>query len=218
MNWSNNSWNEVEPIYQKIINMPFIQELASGKLSSEKFEFYIEQDACYLQHYGRVLAMIAAKAPNLDVSLSFVRFSETALVVESSLHQSFLNNLEQGIKIQPACHHYINYLKSTVAFEPIEVSIASVLPCFWIYKKVGDYLLKNHISINNPYQKWIDTYGGEDFAASVKKAIDISNEMADGTTDIIRRQMTNAFVTASRMEFLFWDGAYNFCKWSDIIV
>jgi thiaminase/transcriptional activator TenA len=45
----------------------------------------------------------------------------------------------------------------------VEVTMASVLPCFWIYKKVGDHIYQQQNKQNNPYQTWIDTYAGEEF-------------------------------------------------------
>lgn len=173
------------------------------------------QDSLYLEHFGRALALIAARANNISHTLDYLKYAETAILVENLLHDSYFNDFgitEKG-EIQPACHHYVHYLKSTAALDSIEIAMAAVLPCFWIYKKVGDHIYNNFKIKSNPYQKWINTYGGEEFSNAVKQAISLCDEVASETTPAIRKKMTEAFVTSSRMEYNFWDKAYNLIKW-----
>lgn len=215
MNWSNRTWEQIEPIYQSIIKMPFITELMEGTLALERFQFYIAQDSHYLEHFGRSLSLIAARIESIDNSLSFIRFAEGAIVVENALHESYFkdfNLTEKGI-MEPTCHHYAHFLKSTASLESVEVALAAVLPCFWIYKKVGDYIYKNQNVLNNPYQKWIDTYAGEEYSGIVKQVITICDSIASSCTTSQQLSMTKAFITSSHLEFQFWDSAYHLRKW-----
>ena len=93
------------------------------------------------------------------------------------------------------------------------MATAAILPCFWIYKKVGDHILETQNSKNNPYKNWIDTYSGEEFAEGVKKAITYTDRMAENSTPEIRSQMLEAFITASKLEYNFWDAAYRNIIW-----
>ena len=215
MNWSSRAWEQIIPIYQKIIEMPFITELTNGTLPLEKFQFYMLQDAHYLDQFGRALAIIGARSQSLEDSLAFIKFAEGAIVVEKALHESYFESyqlIEKG-SIQPTCHHYGHFLKSTAALQPVEVAIAAVLPCFWIYKKVGDHIYQNQKAIDNPYQKWIETYAGDDFGVITQRAIDISNRISLGCTPLQQQSMTEAFVTASRLEYEFWNSAYILKRW-----
>lgn len=215
MKWSESTWQQIEERYQSILTMPFITELSDGSLPREKFQFYMAQDSLYLEHFGRALSLIAARAHQIRDTLEYMRYAETAIVVENALHEFYFDDFgltERG-KMQPVCHHYVHFLKSTAALDPVEVGMAAVLPCFWIYKKVGDHIYNNLQSDNNPYQKWIDTYGGEEFAEAVQKAIDICDNTAAETTPAIREKMTEAFITASIMEYHFWEAAYDLKMW-----
>lgn len=216
MKWSEQTWKTIEPIYESILKMPFIEEMSDGSLSKEKFQFYMAQDSLYLAHFGRTLALIGAKLYDIKDALSYIRFAENAIVVENALHESYFKDFDISDKgsIQPACHHYIHFLKSTAALEAVEVAMAATLPCFWIYKKAGDYIYNNQHIENNPYQRWIDTYGGDEFAVAVQNAITICDKAAEHTTPEIRRRMTAAFITASRMEYDFWNAAYNLRVWN----
>ncbi|WP_099370853.1 thiaminase II [Sphingobacterium sp. 1.A.5] len=217
MNWTDHAWQSIQPLFQEILEMPFIQELKEGTLPLEKFQFYMLQDAKYLEHYGRALAALGSKAMDNKMALDFFEFGKNALVVESALHEAYFEQFglqaHQEITIEPICHHYIHFLKSTVAFDPIEVATAAILPCFWIYKEVGDHILETQNSSNNPYKNWIDTYSGDEFAEGVKLAIAYTDVMAEDSTAEKRKLMLEAFKTASKLEFMFWDAAYKNTKW-----
>lgn len=217
MKWTDQAWEAIQPIYQEILKMPFIEELKNGTLPLEKFQFYMLQDAKYLEHYGRALAALGSKAEDNEMALDFFEFGKNALIVERALHEAYFKQFKlepnQEITIEPVCHHYIHFLKSTVAYDPIEVATAAILPCFWIYKEVGDHIYQNQNTDNNPYKNWIETYSGEEFAEGVKKALQYSNYMAENSTDKVRKAMLEAFIAASRLEFNFWDAAYRNIKW-----
>lgn len=121
--------------------------------------------------------------------------------------------INDRLKPSPACLLYTSYLWRQLANAPIEVSVAAVLPCFWIYKAVGDYILANQTNEENPYQTWINTYGGDDFSRSVSRAIEICDELAESCTESRQKEMLEAFVVCSKMEYLFWDSAHNLEQW-----
>ena len=215
MKWSEKAWKAIEPIYEKTVTLPFIQELTNGKLDREKFIFYIQQDAMYLSDYGSVITGIASKLKDPAHTESFIRFAGDSIVVERALHESFIHGINEKdrLKPSPACLLYTSYLWRQLANAPIEVSVAAVLPCFWIYKAVGDYILANQTNEENPYQTWINTYGGDDFSRSVSRAIEICDELAESCTESRQKEMLEAFVVCSKMEYLFGDSAHNLEQW-----
>lgn len=215
MKWSEKAWAAALPVYNDILDMPFIKELAAGTLDVEKFTYYLQQDAHYLEYFARALAIISAKTRDVDTMLDFIRFSEGAIVVERALHDSYFKeyNLTERASMSPACHHYVHYLQSTVYMADAVIGMAAVLPCFWIYKKVGDYILSIASTKDNPYGKWISTYAGEEFGLLVERAIAICDTAAANSTAIQQELMTEAFISASRLEYTFWDSAYKLEKW-----
>ena len=75
MTFSQEVWQRNLDLYQKILALPFNQELAAGTLDSKAFCHYVIQDAHYLLAYGRALAVAAAKAFDAD---DVIQFSEAA--------------------------------------------------------------------------------------------------------------------------------------------
>lgn len=218
MKWTNSAWDAIKTIYTEIRTMPFITELSQGSLPLTKFQFYMQQDAFYLEEFGRVLAYIGAKSTDNQQALDYFEFGRNALIVEKALHENYfkefgLNPQATTNKIEPVCHHYVHFLKSIAAFEPIEVAMAATLPCFWIYKEVGDHIVSTSNGDHNPYSKWIDTYSSAEFEQGVIKAKNHVDKIAEQTTATNQEKMRQVFITASRLEYHFWQAAYEKKMW-----
>ncbi|GIW00403.1 thiaminase II [Roseiflexus sp.] len=215
MRFTETLWSSITGIYQAIIQHPFNEELAQGTLSREKFAFYMQQDALYLADFARALATMAGRAPDEEAIIQFARFAEGVAVVERALHFTYFR--EFGIDAptrqqSPSCFAYTNFLLATAACRSYEEGMAALLPCFWIYREVGSDIYRR-AAPNNPYQKWIDTYAGQEFAEWVNRAIDLTDAIADQASEPQKARMRDAFVHSSRLEWMFWDSAYRLEQW-----
>ncbi len=214
MKWSEQAWLSAKPVYDKILELPFILELTRGTLPRDIFSFYIRQDAVYLGEYGKVLTGIASRMEEPKHRKAFIQFAGNTVSVEQVLHASFIRT-QQGERIaaSPSCLLYTSYLHKQLANAPVEVALAAVLPCFRIYKEVGDHILKHQTKGNNPYQSWIDTYGGEEFERSVTTAMTVCDEIASQCTNVRQQEMMEAYLVCSRFEWMFWESAYRQEEW-----
>lgn len=212
--WSDEAWRASEKIYEAIKRLPFITELADGTLSPERFRFYISQDSQYIDDYSRTLSAIAARLPEMADAAQFMEFALDGVAVEKALHTQFCPDRSMGKS--SVCLFYTSLLKSHDS-QPVAVAAAAILPCFWIYQKVGEYLLESATLEGNPYREWIETYGDPAFDISTRKAIDICDRLADSAEERTRRLMTEAYVECSRLEWMFWDSAYKMQLWPDEI-
>jgi len=215
MKWSENAWKEIYTVYSSILELPFNEELMTGELLKSRFQFYIQQDAVYLGEFSRALSLIAARCINNPYTLDFIRFAEGSVVVEKALHEGYIKQfgLTQQVTASPTCQNYTQFLLTKASLDQVEVAMAAVLPCFWIYKRVGDYIYAEGNKEANPYQEWINTYAGEEFGLLVEKAIAICDDVASQCSVTQQRQMTTAFVMASKLEWMFWDSAYKMEEW-----
>ncbi|MGD8780139.1 MAG: thiaminase II [Ignavibacteria bacterium] len=214
MKFTQTLWNETATIYKRIINHPFNVELANGSLDKNKFKYYVQQDSLYLQDYARALAIVAAKAPNAERINDFLIFAKDGIWVEQQLHQFFYKKFDIppcSLK-EPGCFGYANFLLSTTSLQPYEVGVSALLPCFWIYREVGVDIV-NKSAAGNPYQPWIDTYSGEEFKIAVEKAIEITGEAAQKASEHTLQQMKDVFILSTKLEWKFWDAAYNLDRW-----
>jgi len=214
MTFTKRLWVRIAGIYQAIIDHPFNRELAQGTLPVEKFKCYIQQDALYLVDFSRALAIVGAKSRLPGRILDFLEFAKDGLVVERALHEEYFRRFEVTPEVEqaPGCFTYTNYLVATASHRSFEDAVAALLPCFWIYREVGMHIVGQSVP-ENPYQLWVDTYAGDEFAAAVRRAIDITDEVAGKVTEEARQRMTEAFVLSSRLEWMFWDSAYRMERW-----
>jgi thiaminase/transcriptional activator TenA len=198
--------------------MPFNAELAAGTLSEERFRHYMIQDAHYLEGFARALSLVSAKGWNADHVVHFARAAETAIVVERSLHADYFTQFGvspaafAAAEPSPVCDHYVSFLLRTTALDPLEVGLAALLPCFWIYREVGRHILAQAAS-PNPYRAWIDTYAGEEFERAVDAVIAVTDTVAQEASPRTREAMHRAFTRATRLEWMFWDSAWRLATW-----
>ena len=214
MTFTKQLWDETQPIYDAILELPFNQELMQGTLRKDRFEFYIKQDALYLADFGRALAIAGVKATESEVFKQFLDFADGAVVVERALHEHYMTEFDTRLDIEksPACLAYTHFLLSTAAIRDYPEVVAALLPCFWIYREVGNYIY-DRAAKDNFYQDWIDTYAGEEFSEGVDRAIELTDQAAEEATEPQRQAMRKAYEYSARLEWMFWDSAYRLEEW-----
>ena len=218
VNFTKELWREIVPIYRAILNHRFIKGLTDGSLNEESFIFYVVQDALYLREFARCLSIAAAKSPEDDWIIMFNEHSAGALKVERALHDSFFRDFGMKKKVvtntplAPTNLAYTSYLISVAYSAPFHEVVGSLLPCYWIYWEVGKSLISKG-SPNPLYQRWIDTYGGEEYAEIVKTVLGLTNEVAKSLREDDKGAMKKHFVTTSRYEWMFWDMGFRCERW-----
>ena len=81
LSWTGEAWKAVLPVYEKILRLPFITELAAGTLDKDIFMYYIRQDSLYLKDYARVMDIMAARISEPELSAMFGRFAKENIEV-----------------------------------------------------------------------------------------------------------------------------------------
>ena len=216
--FTNELWRSITSIYNEILAHPFLRGLTDGTLTEERFRFYVLQDAVYLREYARALSLTGVRSPNESALVMFNEHSAGAITVERSLHEGFLQNLgvtqdeANQTAPSPTTLAYTSYLLKTASLSDYPEVLGAVLPCYWIYWEVGKALLERG-SPNPMYQKWIDTYGSEEFGSLVEAVLDLTDRACEDLNSSQKARVTDAFVTTSRYEWMFWDAAWRLEGW-----
>ena len=211
--WSAMAWEKARPVYREILRLPFLTELASGTLSRERFMYYLGQDSAYLKEYGRAMAALASRFPEPSDMALFLRLAAENLDAERSMHDSFLRDSSGDSRPSPVCLLCSSHLWRQVIAEPLEVALASVLPCFVVYEEAGRHIYGSATLETNPYRDWIEVYGSSDFGSSTEMIAGICDRYASEAGPEDRERMTDAFLTGVRLEWMFWDNAYEMGQW-----
>lgn len=215
--FSSRLWSTIaNTIYPAILNHAFLRELSEGTLPHERFAFYILQDAHYLRSFARTLSVLGARAPDDSGGEMFYRHAANAIAVERALHDQL--RLDLGIDeataraapVAPTCLAYSSFLQARAYAGAFAEGVAAVLPCYWIYLRVGQRLIAQG-SPNTIYQRWIDAYAGPEYSEIVSELLTLTDELTlDATTE---QKASDAFSIAARYEWMFWDMAYQQEQW-----
>lgn len=211
-------WRSIDHVYAEILAHPFLRGLTDGTLPEKCFRHYVLQDALYLRDYARVLALAGVRSPDEDALLMFTEHAAGAIVVERSLHEGFLKDLDvpedalDRTPPAPTTLAYTSYLARTAALGDYHEILGAVLPCYWIYAEVGKALLEKG-SPNPMYGKWIDTYGGEEFGALVEAVLDLTDRACVDLNPAQRKATREAFAVTSRYEWMFWNMGWTLEGW-----
>ena len=213
-NWYEETRKKTDHIFHAIIKHDFVVDLMQATLDKDIFGFYVNQDSLYLSEYKKSLVKVGTKCHRPEETQFFYESATGIIVVEDVLHKEFLEEKYKSPTPSPTCELYNSYVARIANHESVEVGIAAVLPCFTIYKEVGDFILKMQGNRgSNPYQSWIDTYASDEFAAAVEKAIEIANTYALTASPENLAKMEEAFIKTSKLEYMFWDSAYQKEEW-----
>jgi len=216
--WTSQLWRGVDDTYAAILEHPFLTGLTDGSLSPERFAYYLAQDAHYLREYAAALAAVGAKAPtHSDTALLAKHAAETAQV-EVALHETLLPLLGvdpaqlDAIPVSPTTTAYTSYLIAVAYRGSFAEGLAAVLPCYWIYQRVGTELISRG-SPDARYQTWIDTYAGDAFAESVAQVLDVADRVGADLGGAEQRRAAAHFAVTAQYEWMFWDAAWRVEQW-----
>ena len=211
-------WQSIGPTYDAILEHAFIRGLTDGSLAPSAFAFYLRQDALYLSRYAQALAVLGGRAPDSQDTAMFARHAAGAIDVERALHESLLPELGidassiAATELAPTNLAYTSYLLAVVHGGSYAEGVAAVLPCYWIYWEVGKELVK-HGSPDTRFQRWIDTYGGDEFGAVVQEVLDATDRLDANVTEAERERMLRHFQATARYEWMFWDMGFREEQW-----
>ncbi|MFC1410563.1 TenA family protein [Streptacidiphilus sp. N1-12] len=231
LSFSQQLWDSAEDTYRAILDHPFLRGLGDGTLPREAFRHFVVQDSHYLRDYARALAVCAAKAPTEQDVRAFADDAVGALAAEQGMHAEFMADLdgagaggawvgdggagEAAVgdgEVLPTTRAYTSYLLATVYGGSFAEGLAAVLPCYWIYARVGAELLRTS-SPDPLYARWIASYGDEAFQGVVRRVLELTDRIGAELAPAERARAVRHFALTSRYEWMFWDAAWRGETW-----
>jgi thiaminase (transcriptional activator TenA) len=214
--WTGRLWAEAAATYAAILEHPFLAGLTDGSLDPDAFGHYVVQDAYYLHDFARALTVVGSKAPTHAGVGMFARHAAGIVEVELALHQSLLAELgilnADTMPVAPTTRAYTSYLLATAYGGTFTDGFAAVLPCYWIYAEVGAELAKRG-SPDPRYQRWIDTYAGDEYRTIVAEVLALADDVGQSLSAADEARARAHFATTARYEWMFWDAAWRREAW-----
>jgi len=169
MSLSKRLWEANQDLARASLEHPFVQGLADGTLSRERFAYYLGQDAFYLRAFARAYSIAAAKAPDWE---GFRAFHELAggTLEELCLHQGYAERWGvdlYAVEPAPTTRRYTDFLLATAWGHDAGMTATAMTPCGRLYAYVGQELARGGIP-DHAYADWIRTYSASEVEALVQ--------------------------------------------------
>lgn len=210
MKWTEAVWEKAQGQYSRILEHPFVKELAAGTLSEQAFSRYIVQDELYLADYGQNMARLAAMMDDAGDKALFESFAVAGLDSEKGMHQILMErfHIATGTLPSSVTLTYNAHTREALDSGVRELALAAVLPCMWVYNRVGQHILAQAELQSNPYKEWIMEYGDETFTAGTQRVLEMADRWAEAAGEELRSRMDELFLEAVDCEYAFWDYGY----------
>ena len=200
---------------------PFELALAEGTLDPETFAFYQMQDARYLEAFSDAAALISLRCPDPVDKLWFIDAARLALVVEGDLHAGYGRKLGYtpsdvaAVELGPVTRAYRDHMVAAAQGGCLVEAIAALTPCPWLYTDLGEYLIGRigTIAEDHPYADWLALYSSADFSDYMQRLLALLQQAAEAADGSARERALEAFHTSARLEWMFWEQAWQLEAW-----
>jgi thiaminase/transcriptional activator TenA len=209
-----------DKVWQAQHDHPFVRGIGDGSLDPARFEHWIRQDYLFLIEYCRLFGLAAARAPDVAVMTRFADLLQTTATVEMELHRKCAADFGIGpeelekASMAPTTRAYTDFLIRTAATGDFAELASALLPCMWGFSEIGIRLGAGARPADHRYASWIDAYADPEFAALADWCRGLVDELAADAPAAQLARMTDAFLTSSRYELLFWEMAWRRETWA----
>src|SRR5579883_1117121 len=210
----------VLPLWQRQFEHPFVVALGAGSLPRENFEFYIRQDALFLDVLTKTFAYAVSKTDDHREMEQFGKYILNTLLVESDLHRRYgerfgLTPDEMAVtRMAPTTYAYTRHLLAIATSGTLPAVLTAILPCAWLYAEVGQHLVRDTPpAANHPYGDWLATYASPDFDAVeiwIRERLDTH---AAFLSPVEEARLFETFRISTCYEWLFWEMAWRLEEW-----
>ncbi|QBD77846.1 thiaminase II [Ktedonosporobacter rubrisoli] len=207
-------------LWQRQLLHPFVVALGDGSLPQANFEFYIRQDARFLDVLIQVFAYAITKTTEHSDMEQLGKYVLQTLLVEADLHRRYgerfgLSASEMAnTPLAPSNYAYTRHLLSIATTGTLPEVLTSTLPCAWLYADVGRHLVGDStLTADHPYADWLATYASPDFDAVeiwIRGWLDEHAATIDAQQE---RRLQEIFTISTRYEWMFWDMAWKLEVW-----
>lgn len=232
--FSDTLWSQLEQPLEKMHRHPFVAAVRDGSIDEATMRFYLEQDFLYLIHYGRAFKILSARVQGVEGSAAAERASKMLTACAAGLdpkklgqdsksafalarlNWDALKDTEQA----PYTRLYTDHLLKAATLDPYPSAITALLPCPLTYQRLfsdkdpADGSLPHVLSSSSASDStklckaWVEHYGSPSYRAYVNKWCSIIDDVAAEASDAELAAMRREFDLATRMEYLFWDMAW----------
>lgn len=207
-------------LWQRQLEHPFVVALGNGSLPQENFEFYIRQDALFLDVLSKTFAYAVGKTDNHGEMEQFGRYILNTLLVEADLHRRYGERFGltpdemAATRLAPINYAYTRHLLAVATTGTLPEILTATLPCAWIYAEIGrHFAAEGAPTAEHPYADWLATYAAPDFDEVERWIRERLDSYAASLKSTEEARLFEIFRVSTCYEWLFWDMAWKLEAW-----
>ncbi len=204
----------VNDLWQGQLNHPFVRKMGNGTLPLAALRCWVRQDYRFLIEYCRLLAIGAARAPDLETLGRFADLLHHTARTEMNLHRGYARELGisevelEAEPLHPVNRAYTDFLVRTAATGDFAELAAALLPCMWGYADIGRSLVGGSPPGDMRMARWIEMYSDPEFVALADWCRQLVDNLAEDAGPATRERMRAAFSVSTEYELAFLDMAW----------
>jgi thiaminase/transcriptional activator TenA len=210
----------VLPLWQRQLSHPFVVALGNGSLPRANFEFYIRQDALFLDVLTKTFAYAVTKTTSHDEMEQFGKYVLDTLLVEAELHRRYAERFGltpaemAATPLAPTNYAYTRHLLSIATTGTLPEILTAILPCAWIYAEVGRHLAgTTPPAPDHPYVEWLKMYASPDFDVVERWIRGRLDTYAATLRSEDEARLQEIFRISTCYEWIFWDMSWRLEEW-----
>jgi thiaminase/transcriptional activator TenA len=215
------------PVWERILEHPYLKALKDGTLPRETFRFYVQQDWLYLQEFTRAATIIAGRSPDQQSMQFMLSYLQPLIGMEYHFHRAHAAELRLDFdhidwQMNEANWAYSRHMLAAAHGSSPAEGLAAMLPCPHVYSFVGE-TLRGGLSPDPMYADWIAFYApatpssvtddGWDRDQRIVRLTALFDQLAVGLDANAMARCERNYLISSRYEWWFWDTAYRRQMW-----
>lgn len=191
-------------LFDTALEHPFVRGIGYGTLPRGAFEYYVAQDAFFLEAFAKAYALALAHSPDREGLSNFASLI-SGVIEELELHAGYAKKWGVDLsKVEPgdATLAYTDFLLATASRSSVGETCAAMTPCMRLYAFLGRELNKEGAPKENPYSEWIEAYSDPEFENLAETLEGLLDRYAEDTPPVRR-----AYRRAMRLEVGFFEAA-----------
>jgi thiaminase II len=203
---------DVNVLWRAFTQHKFVRAIGDGSLPLDVFKRFLAQDYLYLTQFARTNALAAYKSNDMEEIAASAKIV-LGVQKEMALHLEYCQDF--GISKQEmeatresqatiAYSRYVLDVGQSGDWLGLQVAMAS---CLLGYQAAAEWLKAQPGSKreDNRYWKWVDNYGGEEYAEGVRLGREMIEKHASKISPQRVEELVRIFIRVTEMEINFWE-------------
>ena len=203
---------DVNPLWRAFTEHKFVRAIGDGSLPLDVFKRFLVQDYLYLTQFARTNALVAYKSNVMEQIAASARIV-LGVQKEMELHLEYCQDFGiskhemEAIRESQATVAYSRYVLDVGQsgdWLGLQVAMAS---CLVGYQVAAEWVKAQPGSKrgDNRYWKWVDNYGGEEYAEGVRLGRQMIEKHASKVSPQRVEELVRIFIRVTEMEINFWE-------------